>query len=367
MADNRGTSRALVAAIAVALAAVWLIPGERVPENRGFHFFPDVSRAGIASATDFRAIDAALLDKLGVRGTVVDVLGAGLVDAGLSPSSEVFRGPSGEPFVSTDFTYTCYARNQVEAVDTVSRYVEAVLAERGVDFLFAIAPDKSSIERDGLGPAADLIMTCADANKQTLQTFADAPDSPLLVGWKELSAAPEPRYIFDDTHWTPQAAALYAGLIIDRLSTDAVAAPGLFDAGDVVERGTIAYQNDVLGLMGVDRPQSVPRLVSERDGVVTTRDAEKHDGVTTRRWVSTGPGLIEGRTLILHDSFFEVNREVLAPYFADLTALPLSAITRPGTLATLDGYDHVIVLEVQRFVPSYIGDIPTAAWITAGR
>jgi hypothetical protein len=357
----------IVIVVSLLLAGVWLIPGARVAENRGHHFFPDVSRAGLASSADFRAIDAALLDRLGVRGTVIDELAAGLVGAGLSPNAEVFRGPSGEPFVSTDFTYTCYSRPQVEAVDTISRYLRAVLADRHIDVLYAVAPDKSSIERDALGPAADLIMTCADANRATLQGFADAADSPLLVGWDELAALPGSAYMFDDTHWTQQAAAVYAGLLIDRLGADGVAPPGLFDPADVVERGTVAYDNDVLGLMGVDAPESVARLVSERPGVVTTRDAEKHDGVTTRRWTSTGPDLIDGRTLVLHDSFFEVNREVLAPYFADLTALPLSSIGEPGTLASLDGYDHVIILQVQRFVPSFVGDIPTAAWITAGR
>jgi hypothetical protein len=367
MDDNRRSARAIVIVVSLALAAIWLIPGSRVIENRRTVQFPDPSLTGVASAADFRTVDAALLDRLPVKGTVVRALSAGLVGAGLSPTDLVFRGSTGEPFVSTDFTYSCFTRSQVEAVDTISRYVRAVLSDKGIDFLYAIAPDKSSIDRDGLGPAGPLIMRCADTNRQILQAFADQPDSPLLVGWDELSAAPERVYQFRDSHWNQQGAALFAGLLVNRLSSDGVAPPGAWEADDVVDGYTFKHKDDLFGFMGLVDYNDMVQMVSERPGVATTRVDEKHDGVTTHRWVSTGPGLIEGRTLVLHDSFFLVNGDMLAPYFADLTALPLTAIGTPGDLATIDGYDHVIVLQVQRFVPSFIGDIPTADWITTGR
>jgi hypothetical protein len=365
--DDRRGARLLVIAIALALGALWVIPGVAVAENRAPREFPDPSRAGFASAADFRALDAALLDRLPAKGSVVSVLGTGLVGAGLSPTTGVFRGVSGEPFLGQDFVAPCLTRERIAAVDAITRDVRDELARYGIDLVYAVAPDKSSIERDALGPAADPMMRCSDEARATLEAYAAAPGSPLLVGWDELAADPGRVYLYGDSHWNPHGAALFAELIIDRLGDEGLAAPGIFDREDLVAIDTVAPPGDLFRIMGVVRPEPTTLLRSDRDGVVTTGEVDFHDGVYTQRWVSTGPDLIGGRTLLLHDSFVAYDQDVLAPYFADLTALPLASLHTPGALAGLFGYDLVIVQQVQRSVPNHIADIAGATWITTGQ
>jgi len=367
MSTGTRTSRAIVLAFAAVLAGVWLIPGVAVDENRAITDFPVLSSAGLASAEYFRTIDAALVDRLPLKGDVVSAVGATLVADNVSTSSQVFVGPSGETFLTDEFVVACTLRPVIPGTDARIRDLRDAFAARGIDFVYAIAPDKTSIERDAIGPLADPLMRCADATRDDLQAMADEPDSPMFVAWSELEALPGRRYIEGDTHWTGKTAAVFAGLLLDRLGADGVARPGIFERGDLHPQAVIDYVGGLYTLVGVDRSTPVTLFTTKREGVDVEYEAEVHDGAITDRWISTGPDLIEGRTLVLHDSFYDMADAVLAPYFADITALPLTSMTTPGTLATLDGYDHVIVVQVQRTVPVFLREIEAAEWITAGR
>ncbi|MBX3193607.1 MAG: hypothetical protein R2717_03240 [Schumannella sp.] len=374
MDDERGRTpwlpRALVIAASLALACVWLIPGSAANENRAVTAFPDLSRTGLATGRDFRDIDDALVDRLRVKGVVVSAIGDTLIDAGLSPTSRVFRGPSGEPFFSGELMGACLHRARMPGIDAYSRAVVSYFDYYGIDFLWAIAPDKSSVVREEIGPRADLLMACSDANRAQLEAAAAGPDSPLLVAWDELIAEPERVYFYGDLHWNPHGGAVFAELLLDRLGEEGIARPGVFDPS-AIER-TKLY-NPVGGLfffMGSDRPEPTTLLATRRDGVTTTYSVEAApNGQLTERWQSTGPGLIPGRTLVLHDSFWFYNKDVIAPYFADVTAVHLLSIGDPGALALIDGYDLVIVQQVQHAVPDYVDVIATSGgpWITAGR
>lgn len=366
---TRVVPRALMVAISLLLAAVWLIPGAVADENRAVREFPDPSRAGFASASDFRAIDAALVDRLGAKGLVVDVLGDAVIAAGLSPTSTVFRGPSGEPYLSEDVLAACLNRPNIAEMDGWSRELESYLGYYGIDFLWAIAPDKSSVMREEIGPAADLLMRCADANRATLEAAAASDDSPLIVAWDELIDDPERTYLFGDSHWNSHGSVIFSELLLDRLADEGLAPPGIFDESALVRRLTYHPNGGLYLYMGGFRPEPTTLLATARPEVATIYGAEiGTDGGLTQRWVSTGPGVIPGRTLVLHDSFWYYNDDVLGPYFADVTSMSLSSLGTPTALAMLDGYDLVIIQQVQRGVPAFTDGIAAAAtWITAGR
>lgn len=360
-------ARLIVVGFALLLASAWLVPGDAANENRALTAFPAVTAEGLESATFFRSVDAALVDRMGLKGDVVSAVGGTLLAANISNSDQVFLGPGGETFLTDDFVLACRQRTEIAAMEVRLDAVRDELAAHGIDFLYAVAPDRTSIDRAQIGPLADRLMRCADASRVDLQTMADRPGSPLFVAWDEISGIAGERYIPGDTHWNGKVSTVFAQLLLDRLAEDGVARPGIFDSSDLHPRGTTAYVGGLYGLMGVDRSATVTVFGTVRDGVETDYDEEEHDGVVTQHWTSTGPDLIEGRTLILQDSFFDLHAAVLAPYFADLTAVPMDSITNPGALAQLDGYDHVIVEQVQRSVPNNLLEIPKAGWITSGR
>jgi hypothetical protein len=355
--------RLLVLGVACLLGAAWLVPAGPLDENRTPAIVPPITLRSLASGSTFHAIDAALDDRIPAKSLVVSTLGGPLAALPLSPSPAVVRGDGGTLFFSGDFTGPCF--NRLHDLEELTQSLQEQLAQSGTRFLYAIPPDKSAVERDLLTGYSPGLFACSDRNQSAIEALADQPGSPFLVAWDEFAAhRDEGLYLTGDSHWNSAGASLFAGLVIDRLARDG-AAPGVTFAPNELVGEHRDHTDDLYRLMGVTRTESTLRLESVRAGVATTHETELVLGFSVQRWMSTSAeaSLVEGRTLILHDSFFAAEAPILAPYFADLTALPLDILDRPGALAAPDGYDLVLVMQVQRSVPTYIPAIAGQAWI----
>lgn len=353
------SGRLLVAVLAIALAGVWAIPQVRVTENRVPPTWPTPSWAGFEDASLFRGVDNVLTDRIPTKGPVVHRTADAIVSAGLSPRADVWRGDGGTPFLSDDFTRPCApgagAAAGMREVDRLS----ARLAKADTRFLYAIVPDKSGVLRDRLGPQADGLMVCADR----VRASWDAVDDPrVLTAWDEFAtarAAGEDLYFAGDTHWNWHGAARYSQLLLDRLATLGAAPAGLDVASELRSTGEVEHLDDLYLIMGVQRTEPVEQLVVERPGVTTTQEelqlGERWSSTSTER---TSP-LIGGRTLVLRDSMFDYDGKLLAPYFADLTAVWMPDFLAQG--GRMDGYDLVIIQQVQRSSPSYLDNLVATA------
>ena len=364
---NGVAARVASAVLALALASAWLVPSTQVNENRLLNQFAAPTADGISSGRYFRATDTALVDHLGAKSAAVSLVSSALLDLGFSPSVDVVRGVKGEPFYAADFRQACTQDIADTQFSTDLEAAKSAFAARGIYFLYAIVPDKSSVEHDLLGPLGPSLMTCADRSRTYLEALAGQSPS-LLTAWPELRAAHDGGkrvYLYGDTHWNYRGAAIFAELLLDKLAQDGQAPPGLFAPDDVVEDAEADHVDDLFTLMGQVRTERVTPLESRRPGVTTTEQSEKlADGSVVRRWISqsdTAP-LIGGRTLVVRDSMFEFDYGILAPYFSDLTAVPIASVTDPGDLARLGHYDRIIIQQVQRDVPGSFLNIAGADW-----
>jgi hypothetical protein len=292
-----------------------------------------------------------------VKGSVVHRTADLAVSAGLSPRSIVWRGDGGKPFYAGDFTFPCAASAGADAAMPHIRTLADRLEKSGVPLLYAIVPDKSSALRDELGPQADALMRCSDRVRESWEAVDDPT---VLVAWDDFAAASangESLYFSGDTHWNWHGAALFAQLVLDRLG-ELGAAPAPLDLATALHSaGPVEHADDLFLLMGVERSETAERLVVERPGTVTTHEVLD----SGERWTTTSHDpaspLIPGRTLVLRDSMFDYDGELLAPYFEDLTAVWSADFEKSGL--RLD-YDLVIIQQVQRSVPAYL-DAPLDA------
>ena len=355
-ASPNRAGRLLVAGFAVALASVWLIPGGPVNENRVLRDFPELTPGTVASAAAFAGIDGALVDHLPAKSVVVSGVSSALVGAGLSPVNTVFRGPSGEPFYAIDLNQPCAREAEIPGLlDRLSSLTDAWSA-RGTRLVYAIAPDKSSVERADLGPLGPSVLACSDRVRSLIQAAAN--DS-LLVAWDEFGSRDD-LYSYGDTHWNWAGSVEFARLLVNRIQ------PGLFDDGAVHATGIQQHSDDLFTIMGAPRVEPIEELSTLRPGVHTEHEADTTEtNAPVQRWTSTstGPALIPGRTLVLTDSFFGYDVSVLPPYFEDLTAVPIPSGASPSTLALLDSYDLVIVQQVQRNALLFLENMETADWM----
>jgi hypothetical protein len=360
--------RLAAVALAAVLLAAWLIPGA-ANENRAPEQLVPLTPGSLASANIFRSADRVLVQHLGLKQASVFIVANALRAVGASPSPDVVLAADGEPFLADEFRQPCLF--DLEALQTGETLADVrdEFAADGTYFLYAVVPDKSSIQRAALGPNADALMVCVDRNREYLAELDDA-DSPLLTAWDEFSAAAtsERLFLFGDSHWSTEGSALFSRLLIDRLERDGQAPDDLARLTTLVDGGQVEYPGNLYTLMGEPTLQPVTRLTTERVGVSTEYSAQTLDGgFVTERWVSTSSGasLISGRTLIIHDSAFGYNAAILAPYFADLTAVNLKTLSAPGYLVS-GHYDRVIVQQVQRTIPAFLSEIVGAAELWEG-
>ena len=361
--DHNLRGRAAAVLLALVLLAAWLIPGA-ANENRAPEQLVPLTAGTLASANFFRSADRVLVQHLGLKQASVIAVSHALRAIGASPSPDVVLAPDGEPYLAGEFRQPCYFDLESLHTDEALVAIQDEFAADGTYFLYAVVPDKSSVQRAALGPNADSLMVCADRNRSYLAELG-AADSPVLTAWDEFSAAAstERLFLFGDSHWSTEGAALFTSLLIARLERDGQAPADLERLTSLVDGGPVEYPGNLYTLMGESALQSVTQLTTEREGVSSDYSEQTLDGgYVTENWVSTSSGasLIPGRTLIIHDSAFGYNAAILAPYFADLTAVNLKTLSAPGYLVT-GHYDRVIVQQVQRSIPAFLSEIVDAA------
>lgn len=353
--EPSGTTRGRVAAIgfSLLLLCALLFPASAIDENRAAPEPPQLTMDAVTSGAILAQLRDALSTNFGLKVFAVQLFAKAHLAAGVSPTPAVFLGDGGEPFLSEDFSNAC--RNDLEALDFAATLDELEAAQHaaGRDFLFAVVPDKSSIERDRLGPSQDALLACSDRNRAYLEGIPS-----LVTAWDDFESSDDELYLFGDSHWNYTGASRFAVQVLERVQ------PGVVEPGDLVETQQ-EYSGDLFRLMGVEQSGPVTVVTAERDGVETTSESEVTPaGYTVQRWQSTGDAeLIDGRTLLVVDSTFGYNYTVYPPYFEDLTSIPIQALPDPGTIASLGDYDRIIVQRVQRGLPNDLGPLLAADWL----
>lgn len=95
-------------------------------------------------------------------------------------------------------------------------------------------------------------------------------------------------------------------------------------------------------------------IKSARPGVVVTESkffgGDFGKDSRSFRATSSGPYLIPGHTVILHDSFFERAADLLAPYFEEITFVQEHLRERPETFELIGRSNTLIIALVERTV-----------------
>ena len=219
-----GTTAVVV--VAVALLAAWFIgppPGTAAQrQNRVMAEFPSAQSDGLADVATFRAVDAALSDRLRLKPAVVQGMNSTVLGlTGRSPSKQVvagdgllfYAGEFTEPCLSTE--YTLWARNSMRTMQEAAR-------EGGKRLLFVVVPSKSVYVPKALGVLGRGLRACQRASRQVLTQLALEPDSPVVLLEPENveRAAEGAAYWRTDTHWTPAAGRALTVAISDRVEMD---------------------------------------------------------------------------------------------------------------------------------------------------
>jgi hypothetical protein len=368
-------ARLLMTGLAVALLAVWLLrpPVRGGDENHAPTAFPALSAAGLLNGSSYRQADSALRDRLALRRYVAMAVGATARDhLGSSLNPQVVLGDDGIPFLTEDFTLPCQFPFDAGRTDQGLRELRAAATRSGRTITVAIAPDKSAVLRDRLGPRADALMACSDrVRAATEQTWGADPTASVLTTWKPLqAAAAQENDIFEtgDSHWTSAGSLVWAQALIHHLVEQGEAPRQLDGAPHAQPDGERPADGDLYRLMGVTRPGTVPEWTVSRPEVnLRARSVPSPSGrgvAEFKAWPATAATprpLIAGRTLVVDDSFFSRAEGQLAPYFSDLRVMHWADFLTALQERKLPPFDRIVLETVQRGWPERAG------WLTPGQ
>ena len=340
--------------VALLIPGIALLAGVRPPEleNSTPAAMPAWSLGALTETATYAQVDRFLADHLPGRDRAVRAY-AELDYQTLrgSTNPDVIVGAGDWLFFTGELRPTCAhtADEMLAAVDSVADDAAA----SGLGFRFVMAPDKHGIEPERLGGAASLPTPCTDERREAIRAgMATRPDStvdlwgPVLAGRD--AEAPEPVYFDQDSHWTPTGAMPAIEALVESL------APGTWDAADLSIDGTSTFPQELARLMGLPRDATVPAYVVrpemtvERGTVPTTVDLTEAPDITT--YTTTGDGaVVPGTTLMVYDSFFNINRPRIVPWFEHTVWVHVGDLrAHPELVEDLPPFDRVVVERVER-------------------
>jgi acetyltransferase AlgX (SGNH hydrolase-like protein) len=317
-------------------------------ENNGVSDFPPLSDIG--DPKFFDRLKEALVDQLPLRAEMVRA--GALIDMALfnhNYNPDVKAGRDGWLF----YRYEVYDR----CADPVAQLAGGVkrlgddLARLGIRFAFTIAPNKSAIYPEQLTPLLSLANKCPASRRAEARKLLPEQTAPYFVDlWAPLLAAkptaPRRLYRIYDTHWSPTGAAIAAKAVVNHLR------PGLWDDAALVISPTRQMAGDLNYLEGLDRSEPVNPVTTVRPGVIV-KPAEPFPGIERSQVFkasSAGAYLIPGRTVIIHDSFFEWTTTMLPPYFEEIVFVDEHSRRSQQTINLIANSSTLIIALVERSV-----------------
>ncbi|HEX3814811.1 MAG TPA: hypothetical protein VHX59_18410 [Mycobacteriales bacterium] len=262
----------------------------------------------------------------------------------------VLQGKDGWMFLGEDASGACETKAPLSlGLARVADLAKAVEAS-GRRFIFVVAPNKTTIERDKL-PDHFYGKDCMIKREDDFWREIRANPPP---GFVDLRAPLEkaqredgkPIYWKTDSHWTSRGAAVFAHQLAAKLD------PGLWKDTKVVSTGPAQRQGDLSDLLGTPKTDTSPGWDVQRKGVKTgyTVAPSLPQRPTPIHNTTTDAPLFQPKTMLLGDSFTDTSRRVLYPLFANVTPLHNKAsLGFPKTFAnTLINSDVVVLEEVER-------------------
>ena len=348
--------------VSIAFVVALIVPGVALAagirpvdlEDRPLASLPPLDVGSLTEPSTYAAIDRWIADRFPGRDTAVGAHAA--IDYGVlggSTTPDVIVGRNGWLFTRTELEPTCTftAEQALAAFDEAA----ARLAAAHIDLRLIVPPDKHAIYPEDVAPGSGLGQACSDDRRTAMRNGMQARPNDAIELWSRISAAHAadpsvPLYFRQDTHWTPLGAMIGTKALVESLS------PGTWDDAQMPIDGLASYDTDLSRLIGLPAKERVPKIVV-RPGVTIDRSTiETSVHLTSAKdiphyRVAAGAAAVEGRTLIIYDSFFRTNETRIAPWFRDSVWVHADDLKHfPELAADLPAFDHIVLERVERSV-----------------
>jgi hypothetical protein len=322
-------------------------------DNRQAAAAPDLGPRSLVDERTYQELDRYLSDQFSLRELAIradakldDVVWKG--DRG-----DVRRGEDGWLYYAPSLTRLCTEPlAPADGVAVLDRFA-AGLQSQGVEFRYLLAPEKSTLYPEHLTDRLRGDGECGREAVEVLRGELGSAERPWYVDLYEplealKAASPEPIYYPRDTHWDQFGASRFVEEVARSLGED------LWHAEDVEQVGLRPFEPDLTRLLGLPQTIEVPELAVVRPGVASSawEETPVEGAEAILRATSTSSSgerdLVEGRSVVLYDSFGLAALDLLKPFFADVAFVHWNALGDPAVEALLDEADTVVAEGAER-------------------
>ena len=216
---------------------------------------------------------------------------------------------------------------------------QQALEEKGVNFLFTIAPNKNSLYGDNM-PYYDKLKVSDQTNRENLESWLKTEKVAYADLYQALMEEDEVLYHARDSHWNNKGAALAADVLMDALGKD----------HDSYEGESYTVRRDYTGDLDTMLYPLAPTADDEiyYDKETTYATVEEIQSNFDPRITTVNP-VKEGSLVMYRDSF----GNALLPYMADAYANAYFSRGIPYQLMDVETHsaDTVIIERAERFLP----------------
>ena len=216
---------------------------------------------------------------------------------------------------------------------------QQALEEKGVNFLFTIAPNKNSLYGDNM-PYYDKLKVSDQTNRENLESWLKTEKVAYADLYQALMEENEVLYHARDSHWNNKGAALAADVLMDALGKE----------HDSYEGESYTVRRDYTGDLDTMLYPLAPTADDEiyYDKETTYATVEEIQSNFDPRITTVNP-VKEGSLVMYRDSF----GNALLPYMADAYANAYFSRGIPYQLTDVEAYsaDTVIIERAERFLP----------------
>lgn len=216
---------------------------------------------------------------------------------------------------------------------------QQALEEKGVNFLFTIAPNKNSLYGDNM-PYYDKLKVSDQTNRENLESWLKTEKVAYADLYQALMEEDEVLYHARDSHWNNKGAALAADVLMDALGKDHDSYEG--------ERYTVRrdYTGDLDTMLYPLASTADDEIYYDKETTYAT--VEEIQSNFDPRITTVNP-VKEGSLVMYRDSF----GNALLPYMADAYANAYFSRGIPYQLMDVETHsaDTVIIERAERFLP----------------
>ena len=334
-------------------------------EKRNPVAFPPInSYRSMLNASFYRSLSDALTDRMVLRSGLL-VLKRTL-DYYLfyrRSFSTVDIGLDGWFFIRDGYLLPRETRDEIQKVfRQIDEFLRNLQDDRA-EVLLVVAPDKHAVYPEKLSVLCKKnIAKGQDRNKILRQYFEKHQSSQVLPLWEKYNQAKkrndENIFFKKDTHHNPRGALVMSKNIIEKLQ------PGLWDEKEIVDQGTKSHCGDLMLMSGLGKKYEVVREMDiQRRGVELVLKKGMDLPGTDKKMIrytskSSHRPMLEGKTLVLHDSMMAGSKNTVRQFFTDISFVHYETVYRAGEFdKCLDTYNRVIIEVAERVVVDVMENI----------